>query len=76
MLKITWIPSDFRNVRLNQLQDKLEKSLANLEKLQATNERLYANLILMQSEIANLSEEEAKQNVRTVVEYMRNSLNG
>ncbi|MCC9079444.1 hypothetical protein LOS21_04870 [Enterococcus faecium] len=61
MLKLVWIPKKYKNFSVREIVEEAESILKECKDAEKENARLYADLMVLQNQIANLTEEQARK---------------
>lgn len=67
MLKLVWIPKKYKNFSVREIVEEAESILKECKEAEKENARLYADLMVLQNQIANLTEEEARKNLAVMI---------
>ncbi|MFG5564833.1 hypothetical protein ACFJYA_11335 [Enterococcus faecalis] len=70
MLKLVWIPKKYKNFSISQIVEEAETILKECKESEKRNAKLYADLMIMQNRIANLSEEQARHNLSVLIPWL------
>ena len=70
MFKLIWIPKKYKNFSINEIVKEAEGVLQECKEAKKENERLYADLMVLQNNIANLTEEEAHHNLEILIPWL------
>lgn len=70
MLKLVWIPKKYKNFSVREIVEEAESILKECKEAEKENARLYADLIVLQNQIANLTEEQARKNLAVMIPWL------
>ncbi|MDT2978489.1 hypothetical protein [Enterococcus casseliflavus] len=70
MLKLVWIPKKYKNFSVREIVEEAESILKECKEAEKENARLYADLIVLQNQIANLTEEQARKNLAVMISWL------
>ncbi|MFV0560732.1 MAG: hypothetical protein ACK5NA_08450 [Enterococcus sp.] len=70
MFKLVWIPNKYKNFSVREIVEEAEDILKECREQERINEKLYADTLVLQNKIANLSEEEARKNLSIIIPWM------
>ncbi|MEB6211399.1 hypothetical protein MXL49_05795 [Enterococcus casseliflavus] len=70
MLKLVWIPKKYKNFSVREIVEEAESILKECKESEKENARLYADLIVLQNQIANLTEEQARKNLAVMISWL------
>lgn len=70
MLKLVWVPKKYKNYSFSEIVKEAESILQECKESQKENERIYADLMVLQNKIANLTEEEARHNLEVLIPWL------
>ncbi|HPI99571.1 MAG TPA: hypothetical protein PK268_04360 [Enterococcus sp.] len=70
MLKLVWIPKKYKNFSVREIVEEAESILKECKEAEKENARLYADLMVLQNQIANLTEEEARKNLSVMIPWL------
>lgn len=70
MLKIMWVPREYKNFSFSEITDDAKRIIKECREVQAETARLYADGMVLQNKIANLTEEEARHNLSILIPYL------
>lgn len=76
MIRIMWVPKEYKNFSFSEIAEDAKRVLAEVEELQKRNNRIYADLMILQNKVANLSEEEARHNLGVLIPWLESQLKG
>lgn len=74
MLKLVWIPKKYKNFSVREIVEEAESILKECKEAEKGNARLYADLMVLQNQIANLTEEQARKNLAILIPWLENQL--
>ena len=74
MLRLIWVPKKYKNFSFEEMAKEAEDALKGAELLQNKLTHELANASLLLNDLANISEEEATENLRTIIPYMQHFL--
>lgn len=70
MLKLVWIPKRYKNFSFAEAVLESEKLLEEIKEQQIRNQKTYADILILQNKIANLTEEEARKNLEILIPFI------
>lgn len=70
MLKLMWIPKRYKNFSFVEAVLESEKLLEEIKEQQIRNQQTYADILILQNKIANLTEEEARRNLEILIPFI------
>ncbi|EOY2589464.1 hypothetical protein [Enterococcus faecium] len=70
MLKLVWIPKKYKNFSVREIVEEAESILKECKDAEKENARLYADLMVLQNQIANLTEEQARKNLEVMIPWL------
>lgn len=70
MLKLVWIPKKYKNFSVSEIVEEAERILKECKEAEKENARLYADLMVLQNQIANLTEEQARKNLTVMIPWL------
>lgn len=70
MLKLVWIPKKYKNFSVSEIVEEAESILKECKEAEKENARLYADLMVLQNQIANLTEEQARKNLTVMIPWL------
>ncbi|MCR9046049.1 hypothetical protein NQ079_05665 [Enterococcus faecium] len=70
MLKLVWIPKKYKNFSVREIVEEAESILKECKEAEKENARLYADLMVLQNQIANLTEEQARKNLAVMIPWL------
>ena len=73
MLKLVWIPKKYKNFSVREIVEEAESILKECKEAEKENAQLYADLIVLQNQIANLTEEQARKNLAVMIPWLERS---
>lgn len=74
MLKLVWVPKKYKNFSISKIVEEAEMTLKECKESERRNAELYADLMILQNKIANLSEEQARKNLSILIPWLENQL--
>ncbi|MEB5882658.1 hypothetical protein MXL84_12310 [Enterococcus gallinarum] len=69
MLKLVWIPKKYKNFSVSEIVEEAESILKECKEAEK-EARLYADLMVLQNQIANLTEEQARKNLAVIIPWL------
>lgn len=72
MLKLVWIPKKYKNFSVREIVEEAESILKECKEAEKENARLYADLMVLQNQIANITEEQARKNLAVIIPWLEN----
>lgn len=70
MLKLVWIPKKYKDFSISKIVEEAENILKECKQSKKENARIYADLMILQNQIANLTEEEARKNLSVMIPWI------
>lgn len=70
MLKLVWIPKKYKNFSVREIVEEAESILKECKDAEKENARLYADLMVLQNQIANLTEEQARKKLAVMIPWL------
>ncbi|WP_240076883.1 hypothetical protein [Enterococcus faecalis] len=70
MLKLIWVPKKYKNFSVSEIVEEAETILKECREHEKRNAKLYADLMIMQNRIANLTEEQARKNLSVLIPWL------
>ncbi|MGL9971596.1 hypothetical protein [Enterococcus sp. DIV1420a] len=74
MLKLVWVPKKYKNFSISEIVEEAETILKECREHEKRNAELYADLMILQNKIANLTEEQARYNLSILIPWLENQL--
>lgn len=74
VLKIIWVPKEYRKFSFKKLHKEMKDVLEDIKRQQEESKKTYADSMILQNRIANLSEEEARHNLSILIPYLEKML--
>lgn len=74
MLKLVWVPRKFKWFSFTRLHEEMKETMKEITRMQQVTKKNYADMLIMQNNLANLSEEETAHNIRVIVKWMEKEL--
>lgn len=63
-------PKKYKKFSVREIVEEAENILKECKEAEKENARLYADLMVIQNQIANLSEEEARENLSVMIPWL------
>lgn len=70
MLKLVWVPKKYKNFSFIEIVEDARRILEECEESEKRNALLYADIMILQNKIANLTEEEARHNLEVLIPWL------
>ena len=70
MLKLVWVPKEYKNFSFREMAEDANRIIEECKEAEKRNALLYANLMILQNKIANLTEEEARHNLKILIPWL------
>lgn len=70
MFKLLWVPKKYKNFSFSEIVKEAESILQECKESQKKNERIYADLMVLQNQKAHLTEEEARHNLELLIPWL------
>lgn len=70
MLKLVWVPKKYKNFSFSEIEEDARRILEECEEAGKRNALLYADIMILQNKIANLTEEEARHNLEVLIPWL------
>lgn len=70
MLKLMWVPKKYKNFSYPEIVENARRILEECEEVEKRNALLYADIMILQNKIANLTEEEARHNLEVLIPWL------
>lgn len=70
MLKLVWVPKQYKNFSFSEIVDDARRILEECKEAERRNALLYADIMILQNKIANLTEEEARHNLEVLIPWL------
>lgn len=70
MLKLVWVPKEYKNFSFSEIVKEAESILKECKEREKESARIYADLMILQNKIANLTEEEARHNLEVLIPWL------
>lgn len=70
MLKLVWVPREYKNFSFSEIVEDARRILEECEEAEKRNALLYADIMILQNKIANLTEEEARHNLEVLIPWL------
>lgn len=70
MLKLVWVPKKYKNFSFSEAVEDARRILEECEEAEKRNALLYADIMILQNKIANLTEEEARHNLEVLIPWL------
>lgn len=70
MLKLVWIPKKYKNFSFVEIAEEAEIILKECKEREKESARIYADLMVLQNKIANLTEAEARHNLEVLIPWL------
>lgn len=70
MLKLVWIPKKYKNFSISEIVEEAETILEECREHEKQNAKLYADLMILQNRMANLTEEQARHNLSVLIPWL------
>ncbi|MGP5429352.1 hypothetical protein ACTXNW_07840 [Enterococcus malodoratus] len=70
MLKLIWVPKKYKNLSYSEIVENARSVLKECEEAEKRNALLYADIMILQNKIANLTEEEARHNLEVLIPWL------
>ncbi len=70
MLKLIWVPKKYKNFSFSEIVEEANRVLEECKEAEKRNALLYADIMILQNKIANLTEEEARHNLEVLIPWL------
>ena len=69
MLKLVWVPKEYKNFSFREMAEDANRIIEECKEAEKRNALLYADLMILQNKIANLTEE-ARHNLKILIPWL------
>lgn len=70
MFKLIWVPKKYKEYSFTETVEECEEILKECKDQEAVNAQIYADLMVLQNRMANLTEEEARKNLSVLIPWL------
>lgn len=70
MLKLVWVPKEYKNFSFREMAEDAKCILEECKEAERRNALLYADIMILQNKIANLTQEEARHNLEVLIPWL------
>ncbi|MDT2392127.1 hypothetical protein P7D58_00590 [Enterococcus avium] len=70
MLKLVWVPKEYKNFSFREMAEDANRIIEECKEAEKRNALLYADIMILQNKIANLTEEEARHNLEVLIPWL------
>lgn len=70
MFKLMWVPKKYKNYSYPEIVENARSVLEECKEAEKRNALLYADIMILQNKIANLTEEEARHNLEVLIPWL------
>lgn len=70
MFKLFWVPKKYKKFSFIEVVEEATRVLEECEEAERKNALIYADLMVLQNKVANLSEEAARHNLEILIPWL------
>ncbi|HJF87090.1 MAG TPA: hypothetical protein K8V88_06600 [Companilactobacillus farciminis] len=74
MLRLIWVPKEYKKFSFEEMAKDAKNTLAEVKSLQYKLAHQLADATVFLNDLADISEEEAAENLRVIIPYMQHFL--